>query len=212
MAGSVRVPQQQRSIETRNSILEAARALFSEKGFHGTNSKEIAARAAVSIGSFYSYFKDKKVLFIEVFRAYEHERIMQILKAQNRQRFEAQGGRALVRGIIESVLAAHDLSPRFEREAMLMCYADPAVEAIHAEIEEQVHRQLVETLTQVADRLRVEDLEAAAAVISNAVETTVHQIKLFDAPVSDTRLIEALTDMIHRFLFQDHFPEDGRKV
>ena len=146
MADSVRVPQQQRSIETRNSILDAARALFSEKGFHGTNSKEIATRAGVSIGSFYSYFKDKKVLFMEVLKAYEHERIMKILKDQNRQRLEATGSRAIVRGIIESVLEAHELSPAFDREAMAMCYADPEVEKFHAEIEHQIHVQLTETL------------------------------------------------------------------
>ncbi len=207
MADSVRVPQQQRSIETRNSILDAARALFSEKGFHGTNSKEIATRAGVSIGSFYSYFKDKKVLFMEVLKAYEHERIMKILKDQNRQRLEATGSRAIVRGIIESVLEAHELSPAFDREAMAMCYADPEVEKFHAEIEHQIHVQLTETLGQIEDRLRFADLEAAAVVISNAVELTVHHIKLFNTPVPGPRLIEALSDMIHRFLFRDSGPE-----
>ncbi len=203
MSPTTRVPQQQRGIETRDSILIAARDLFSSKGFHGTNSKEIASHAGVSIGSFYSYFKNKKVLFMEVYKDYEHERIMQILRDQNRQRLDTLGGAAIVRGIIESILAAHDLSPEFDREAMVMCYADPEVEGFHAEIERQIHSQLVETLHQVEDRLRVVDLEAAAMVISNAVETTVHQIKLFDAPVSEDRLIDALADMIHRFLFKD---------
>jgi AcrR family transcriptional regulator len=203
MGPSTRVPQQQRGIETRDSILAAARALFSVKGFHGTNSKEIAGHAGVSIGSFYSYFKNKKVLFMEVFKAYEQQRIMQILRDQNRQRLESQGGRAMVRGIIESVIAAHDLSPEFEREAMTMCWADPEVKTFYTEIEGQIQAQLVESLQQVRDRLRVDDLEAAAAVISNTVEANVHHIKLFDAPLPDNRLIDALTDMIHRFLFKD---------
>ena len=55
-----RVPQQKRGIETRNHIVEAARVLFSRDGFNGTNAKEIAAEAGVSVGSFYAYFKDKK--------------------------------------------------------------------------------------------------------------------------------------------------------
>ena len=211
MADSVRVPQQQRSIETRSSILAAARALFSEKGFHGTNSKEIAARAGVSIGSFYSYFKDKKVLFMEVFKAYEHERVMQILRGQHDPRsLDAPGARhAIVRSIITSILATHDMSPAFKREAMAMCYADPDVEGFHSEIESQIYAQTVEFFRQFKDRLRVEDLEAAAVVVSNAVEIVVHHIKLFNTSVSEERLIEALSDMIHRYLFDGEAPASG---
>jgi hypothetical protein len=31
------------------------------------------------------------------------------------------GGETIVRSIIESLLAAYDLSPEFDREAMVMC-------------------------------------------------------------------------------------------
>ncbi|MBW2355897.1 MAG: TetR/AcrR family transcriptional regulator [Deltaproteobacteria bacterium] len=203
MSPKTRIPRQQRGIETRDSILAAARELFSAKGFHGTNSKEIAGRAGVSIGSFYSYFKNKKVLFMEVFKAYKQEQIIRILREQNRQRIETLGRATIVRAIIESILAAHDLSPGFDREAMVMCYADPEVKEYHGEIERQINAQLVETLRQVEDRLRVTDLEAAAAVVSNAVVMTVHSIKIFDAPLPRDRLIDALAEMIRRFLFND---------
>jgi len=210
MSPSVRVPQQQRGIETRNRILDAARNLFSAKGFHGTNSKEIAAAAGVSIGSFYSYFKNKKVLFMEVFKAYEHERVMQILRGQRFDDIDAPGARrAIVRNIIASILAAHDMSPAFEREAMVMCYADPEVEGFHTEIERQIYDQLVAFFRQFEDRLRVTDLEAAAVVVSNAVEIVVHHIKLFETAVPEERLIDALTDMIHRYLFNDDTQSPG---
>lgn len=210
MAPSVRVPQQQRGIETRNRILAAARNLFSAKGFHGTNSKEIAAEAGVSIGSFYSYFKNKKVLFMEVYKAYEHERVMQILRGQRFEDLDAPGARrTIVRNIIASILNAHDMSPEFEREAMAMCYADPDVEGFHTETERQIYDQLVAFLRQFEDRLRVVDLEAAAVVVSNAVEIVVHHIKIFATAVPEDRLIDALADMIHRYLFDDETPPSG---
>ena len=52
--------------ETKEQIKKAAFQLFSQKGIHGTNSKEIAKKAGVSIGSFYSYFKNKKILLLEI--------------------------------------------------------------------------------------------------------------------------------------------------
>jgi len=49
--------------------------------------------------------------------------------------------------------------------------------------------------------LRVQDLEAATRVVVAAVEEVVHSIKMFDAPMEEQRLVSALADMIHSFLF-----------
>jgi AcrR family transcriptional regulator len=45
--------------------------LFSQKGYHHTNSKEITAAAGVATGSFYAYFKDKREIFIESLKVYQ---------------------------------------------------------------------------------------------------------------------------------------------
>jgi len=62
----VREPQQKRSIEKKAKIIEAGLELFREKGYYNTNTKEIADRAGVSIGAVYSYFKDKKDIYLAV--------------------------------------------------------------------------------------------------------------------------------------------------
>ncbi len=45
MASNIRVPQQERSIEKKNKIIQAGYQLFSEVGYYGTNTAEIAKRA-----------------------------------------------------------------------------------------------------------------------------------------------------------------------
>ncbi|HAW15603.1 MAG TPA: hypothetical protein DCW41_02750 [Clostridiales bacterium] len=62
----IRIPKQKRSIEKKQRIKDAAMKLMSEKGYHQTSSNEIAKEAGVSIGTFYSYFKDKKELYAEL--------------------------------------------------------------------------------------------------------------------------------------------------
>lgn len=52
-------PQQERSIQRLEAILEAAIELFLEKGVHETTMSEIAVRAGVSIGSLYQFFPQK---------------------------------------------------------------------------------------------------------------------------------------------------------
>jgi 23S rRNA (cytidine1920-2'-O)/16S rRNA (cytidine1409-2'-O)-methyltransferase len=59
--------------ETREAILEAARGLFTEKGFADATLEEVAARAAVTKGAVYHHFADKHRLFVEVFAVLERE-------------------------------------------------------------------------------------------------------------------------------------------
>lgn len=51
----------------RRELLDAARELFAAKGFEQTNVSDIAARAGVSQGTIYWYFKSKDDLLMAVF-------------------------------------------------------------------------------------------------------------------------------------------------
>ena len=50
---SIREPKQQRAKEKKAAIVQAGYALFCEKGYHQTNTAEIAKRAGVSTGIIY---------------------------------------------------------------------------------------------------------------------------------------------------------------
>ena len=63
----IREPIQKRSIEKKKRILDAGFTLFCEKGYYKTNTIEIAKNAGISTGALYSYFKDKKQIYIAAF-------------------------------------------------------------------------------------------------------------------------------------------------
>ena len=48
--------------DTRRRLLEAAVALFAERGLHGVTSAQIARRAGVATGTFYLHFPDDRFL------------------------------------------------------------------------------------------------------------------------------------------------------
>ncbi len=63
------LPTRQRRKEARpQELLDAALALFVEKGFAATRSEEVAQRAGVSKGTLYLYFPSKEELFKAVVR------------------------------------------------------------------------------------------------------------------------------------------------
>ncbi len=70
MKNLVREPRQERSIEKKHRIIEAGYQLFSEVGYYGTNTAEIAKRAGVSTGIVYGYFQDKRDILISVLELY----------------------------------------------------------------------------------------------------------------------------------------------
>jgi AcrR family transcriptional regulator len=52
-------------VERKSSIIDAARPLFAEKGFHGTSIREIARAADVSEALIYKHFPSKEALYEE---------------------------------------------------------------------------------------------------------------------------------------------------
>lgn len=57
-------PQQTRSLEKRQKLLDAGRALFAQKGFEATSIHEITSHAETSAGAFYNYFRSKQQLLV----------------------------------------------------------------------------------------------------------------------------------------------------
>lgn len=66
--GEDRRTQAQRSGETTEQLVAAARRLFAEKGFAGTSTEEIVRTASVTRGAMYHHFTSKEDLFEAVFR------------------------------------------------------------------------------------------------------------------------------------------------
>jgi AcrR family transcriptional regulator len=67
--GPVRqLPATARGRRTRERLLNAAEAVFGERGYHEASIVDITQRAKVALGTFYVYFPDKKAAFEELVR------------------------------------------------------------------------------------------------------------------------------------------------
>jgi len=56
--------------ERRQQLLDAARRLFAERGYHETTIDDITRAADVAKGTFYLYFSEKREIYVEVVKSF----------------------------------------------------------------------------------------------------------------------------------------------
>jgi len=56
--------------ERRQQLIEAAKDVFAQKGYHATTVDDITRAAGVAKGTFYLYFSEKREIYYEVVRAF----------------------------------------------------------------------------------------------------------------------------------------------
>ncbi len=194
----VRIPKQKRSIEIKKKIKATAQELFSEKGYYNTSSNEIVKIAGVSIGAFYSYFNDKKALFIEILHEYNQNVVAQVpIKS-----FQYGDIKEMIEQYILAVLQAHSYSPEFHREILAMAYADDEIRGIIDHYEAAMIAQLTQLLNENRSLIRITDIEQGAYLIFKSVEEVIHNIRVFAHPCDETALIHELTDMISLYVIK----------
>ena len=196
----VRRPQQSRSIHKKEKIVIAAMELYCEKGYYKTTTNEIAKRAGVSIGTLYSYFKDKDTVFFEVLDRYHHMFIEAKDELLNQPDLVRTDIRLWMRYLINSLIRVHEESKLLNREIHVISYYNPEVAEIIEKNRQSTMKQTIGFFLEMKDLFEIDDTEAAAAVIFDLISATVDRIVFLQNEISKERLIETAIDMISSYL------------
>lgn len=199
---NVRIPKQQRSIEKRNSIKQAALKLISEKGYHNTSTNEIAKVAGISIGTFYSYFADKKNVYEELV----YDLYRGTLEQMPAQEFpETASVRDAVKIYVEIALKGHEYMTDFQREMSSLSIQYEEFRLLEEKSRSQITSVLFDIMSQNMEVVRITDFKTGSFIIKNMLESVIHEYAFFENDYDRNAVIEELTDAICRYCVKPEY-------
>jgi AcrR family transcriptional regulator len=193
-------PRQDRAQATVDAVLGAAADLLASRGYAGTSTNAIAARAGVAIGSLYQYFPNKDAILLALFERHLEgiERIVVTSLAEIRDPLIPL--EASIRRMFLALLAMHDADPAATRALDLLAAGSPPGVDLMRLREGRFRSALVEALDGRRDVCRTHGA-ATASLLFDLVEAATKWLTHGDARRFDReQALATAVDMICRSL------------
>jgi AcrR family transcriptional regulator len=157
--GGARIPKRARGKERVAKLLQAAAAVFAEKGYEAATMTEIAARADAPIGSLYQFFPVKAALADTLVQSYI------ALLAADLQVLEARADRIDTQTLVESLLGLLRAHPKERAAAQPLAEARTREEGRRPPFRQMLRGQIAAILRARAPTLGAEAAREMAIVM-----------------------------------------------
>jgi AcrR family transcriptional regulator len=202
-------PKQNRSVETRNSILKAAAELFAAQGYEKTNTHQIAAQAQVSVGALYRYFSDKEALLKELYRREVSEVRDRILADfMPLEDISEDTIRGMVRRALALAFQVFSERPALRQVLSEQSRKIPELAQLRRQQERELHETVNELFASVPE-LGLPDIGVSAYLITLFLEKLVEDFHLNQQNglgLSRERVLDGGADFIIRYLRLEDAP------
>ncbi|MEO0324210.1 MAG: TetR/AcrR family transcriptional regulator [Myxococcota bacterium] len=161
----------------RRQILDAARQVFAEKGYHDAHVSDVIAAAGIARGTFYLYFESKSAIFLELLDELLRElreSIIGVDTYDGAPPVEAQLV-GTVRGLLQKVAENRAMTTIIVREAVGL---DDEVERRTREFYDELHGYIRQSLLngQKMGFVREMNLDVAAFCVLGTIKQLMEQI------------------------------------
>lgn len=194
---------QDRARRTFEALVEAATEVFGERGFDATQTPDIAARAEVSVGTFYRYFSDKREAFLEVVRRRLSDAHQSVMAELTPERFAGGGRRHTIESALDILLEHIAWKPGLQRVFLEMSMRDESVAALRRTFDDEARKSLAALIRAICPPEDVPDPDATAFIIQTAAIECAVTLggTRGELPVERERAVRALKDVVYRAFF-----------
>ena len=175
----VRPPQQARSQETLERLLDAAEHLVAEKGFEDTPVAEVARRAGSSVGAFYARFPDKDALLHALYERYYEQAIATADAALDPARWEGARIPEILAAVVRFLVSIYREQAGLIRAFVVRNHSDAEFQARRERLSHYVNERLSALLLARREEIAHPQPERAAAFGLTLVFSTLESAMLF---------------------------------
>lgn len=194
----VRPPQQARSQETLDRILDAAELLIADKGVDDASVAEIVRRAGSSVGAFYTRFRDKDGLVNALYERYYEQAVATADDALEPARWDGAGIADLLAAVLRFLVSIYREQNGLIRAFVARNHTHPEFQARHERLSHHISERLSALLLARRQEITHPDPAAAAGFGLALVFSTLDSVMLFGEMrsalrFSDERIADELT-------------------
>ena len=212
----VRKPVQQRSINKRKRLIDAAISLIDEKGFLAIGIRDIVSQANISVGTYYSYFKDKNDIFREVLTIMSSDFFDVFAAEVKKKMVKTKSMEKLVYFMITNLQEKLISNQHLYRELLILTLMDRDFNVIYNNFRFRKVKSLFDVmLNHFKDRIPLIDpdaanVNAAMTVMFKVIEEIAKHIVFNAASVDEERVKREAAAMICRYI-ESQAPAKYRK-
>ena len=172
MPVEIRQPKQERSIETKNKIINSAYKLFSEVGYHSTTTALIAKNAEVSTGIVYGYFLDKRAILLDVLELYINK-VFQPINAIFDNITLPVDFSQIIEESVKKTIEIHQENAQMHTTLHSLTGTDEEVNRRFVELEDNLTKQIAEKLTALG--LKISNVNEKIHLAMNVIQSFAHE-------------------------------------
>jgi len=162
-------PAQERSRNSLEKVLRAAKTLFLDKGFEETTITEVSKLSGVSVGSIYHRFADKQAILQTVLEGYRRTRYAQVQELVEPERWAGRTLREVLEFHIEVIFSATARDAAIYRLIERQRMVSPRVNEQVAAWDHEICELLLGLYRARAGSLDADELTARVKLLHNLV-------------------------------------------
>ena len=198
-SNDVREPMQKRSIEKKEKIIEAGFELICNKGYHNTNTAQIAKAAGVSTGIVYQYFNDKHDILLEGIKRYASDIFYPMLNVTDKKSFSKDNIKGILKEMIDKFVENHKLSQSAHEEITAMVHSDKEIACFFQEHEMYMTKVLYNILANSG--FDTANLYEKVHIAINLIDDLCHEIVYhkhseLDYTIMTNTVIDLITNLL----------------
>lgn len=194
--------KQVRAFNTKEKILETAYKLFCEKGYYKTTTIDIAKTTGVSIGCFYSYFKDKDAVFFEILDLYNNDFLEITNEISDMLNLYKKNKEDWLLFLMNKLIEIHEMSKDLNKELSTLYNSNSTVTSIINEQRNRIKQFITNFLTNNKNDIKATDIDAAAIIIYDMINSIVNRIVFEKKEISSDRILKAGIEAINKYLYK----------